>query len=338
MKLVVTGESGLDQINVNGGQQAHVIDVTAALVSSVNGRTGTITGLAEAADVQAIAEAAAQSAGADAVDTASAATAAQIAAHSSASDPHADRAYADSKFLPYTGGTVNGPLNRDGTAGTYRSFTFQSGGVDRWQIQCDGTAETGSDAGSNLRISARHDDGTDNGVAWWINRATRQVAVNTASALGTAAFTANGPVGIRDQAADPTTVTGGIQLYSKSGKSYLKQADGSVIQLGVVTSTKSAVFPTPTGAVSYAVWRATRACTVTAVRGYRAGGTGATINASRNASTLATTDLSLSTAATWLSAPALQNTAMAAGDTLTLSVTGITGTPTAITIQVDTQG
>ncbi|WP_372344731.1 hypothetical protein [Streptomyces sp. KL116D] len=85
MKIHVTGESGLDNINVTGGQQSRIIDVTAALVSSVNGKTGAITGLAETADVQDIAETAAGTVAAEAV-----------VAHTLATDPHGDRAYADS--------------------------------------------------------------------------------------------------------------------------------------------------------------------------------------------------------------------------------------------------
>lgn len=67
MKIQVTGESGLDEITVNGGQQSRIVDVTAALVFSVNGRTGAVTGLAEASALE---------------------------AHESADDPHGDRAYA----------------------------------------------------------------------------------------------------------------------------------------------------------------------------------------------------------------------------------------------------
>lgn len=104
------------------------------------------------------------------------------------------------------------------------------------------------------------------------------------------------------------------------------------------TATKGLVVPTPTGAVTYVIWRAPKACTVTAVRGYRAGGTGATINATRNGADLLAVNLSLSSADTWLSGPGVQNQTFAAGDSLAVAVRSVAGAPAAVTIQVDVQG
>ncbi|MHC3450753.1 right-handed parallel beta-helix repeat-containing protein [Streptomyces prasinus] len=104
------------------------------------------------------------------------------------------------------------------------------------------------------------------------------------------------------------------------------------------TATKGLVVTAPTGAASYVIWRAPKACTVTAVRGYRVGGTGATINATRNGADLLATNLSLSTADTWLAGPGVQNAVLAAGDTLAVAVRSVAGTPGAVTIQVDVQG
>ncbi|MFE6716840.1 hypothetical protein ACFVDU_04530 [Streptomyces albidoflavus] len=95
---------------------------------------------------------------------------------------------------------------------------------------------------------------------------------------------------------------------------------------------------TPAAIGSYVIWRAPIACTVTAVRGYRVGGTGATVNATRSGADLLAADLSLSTAATWLSGPGIQGGALAVGDTLAVAIRNTTGSPTAITIQVDIQG
>lgn len=257
MRIQVTGEALTDEIEVSTGQQARTVMVSAGLVSSVNGQTGDVTGLATTAQVSTIAAAVAgpvaDEAAADAVtahveavdphgDRAAAATdaTAKVAAHTAATDPHADRAYADGKFLPKAGGTLTGPVNGPGT------FAVAS----------------------------------DGGV--------------TAPSLTL-----------------PATAT---------------------------TVSKSLVITGPTGAVSYVVWRAPKACTVTAVRGYRVGGTGTTVNAQKNTSDLLATDLSLSTAATWLSGPSVQNASFAAGDSLTVAVRSVTGTPTAVTIQVDLQG
>ncbi|WP_329390279.1 glycosyl hydrolase family 28-related protein [Streptomyces sp. NBC_01716] len=104
------------------------------------------------------------------------------------------------------------------------------------------------------------------------------------------------------------------------------------------TVSKGLVITAPAGAAAYVVWRAPKACTVTAVRGYRVGGTGITINATKNGSDLLASNLSLSTADTWLSGPGVQNQNMAAGDTLAVAVRSVTGTPTAVTIQVEVQG
>ena len=84
------------------------------------------------------------------------------------------------------------------------------------------------------------------------------------------------------------------------------------------------------------VWRAPFACTVTNVRGYRVGGTGATINARRNGTDnhLATA-LSLTSADTWMDGGAVQNTAYVAGDKLEIMVVTLAGSPTQVAIQVD---
>lgn len=104
------------------------------------------------------------------------------------------------------------------------------------------------------------------------------------------------------------------------------------------TATKGLVIPTPPGAVTYVIWRAPKACTVTAVRGYRTGGTGATINATKNGADLLAVNLSLSTADTWLSGPGIQNATFAAGDSLAVAIRSVAGAPAAVTIQVDVQG
>lgn len=97
MKIQVTGERPSAQISASG-QQATIIDVTAGLVSSVNGKTGAVTLGAEDVD-------------ADPSGTATAA----VAAHVAATDPHGDRAYAEAAFLPLDGGSISGDLGIDGT-------------------------------------------------------------------------------------------------------------------------------------------------------------------------------------------------------------------------------
>ena len=92
----------------------------------------------------------------------------------------------------------------------------------------------------------------------------------------------------------------------------------------------------PSGAINVIVWRAPFACTVTNVRGYRVGGTGATINARLNgASNHLAAALSLTSADTWMDGGAVQNTAYVAGDKLEIMVVTVAGSPTQVAIQVD---
>lgn len=111
MKIQVTGEQDVDQINVNGGQPSRIIDVTAGLVSSVNGQTGGVTLTAEIVGADpAGAASAAQTA---AITAAAADTTTQISAHAIAADPHGDRAWATGQFLPKTGGALTGGITAD---------------------------------------------------------------------------------------------------------------------------------------------------------------------------------------------------------------------------------
>ncbi|MFP8944689.1 hypothetical protein ACLIYM_25100 [Streptomyces fenghuangensis] len=109
-----------------------------------------------------------------------------------------------------------------------------------------------------------------------------------------------------------------------------------VEQLPAAASSRSVVIAAP-AVGSYAIWQADQPCTVTGVCAYRAGGTGATINAAVNAADLLATDLSLATADSWLTGPDLQNTAVAAGDSLSVAVRSVAGSPSALTIQIDVE-
>ena len=89
-------------------------------------------------------------------------------------------------------------------------------------------------------------------------------------------------------------------------------------------------------AVNVFSWRATIACTVTAVKGWRVGGTGATVNARKNgASNHLASALSLVNASQIYDGGAVQNTSYAIGDYLEIMVVSVAGTVTQIGIQVD---
>lgn len=84
------------------------------------------------------------------------------------------------------------------------------------------------------------------------------------------------------------------------------------------------------------VWRAPYSCTVTNVRGFRSGGSGATVNARRNGSaTFLASNLSLTSADDWLDGGAVQNTALVAGDEVEMQVVTVTGSPTQVAVQID---
>lgn len=92
----------------------------------------------------------------------------------------------------------------------------------------------------------------------------------------------------------------------------------------------------PTAARNVIIWRAPFACTVTNVRGYRVGGTGATVNARRNGvDTHLASDLSLTSADAWQDGGAVRNTVYAIGDRLELMLVTVTGSPTEVAIQVE---
>lgn len=107
-----------------------------------------------------------------------------------------------------------------------------------------------------------------------------------------------------------------------------------------ITFSRGGSILTPAGAVNIMVWRANAACTVTALKGYRVGGTGATINAGKG--TVATptdlvlaSDLSIASDEIWTDGGAVQNTSFAVGDPLIVVVASVAGSPFQIAIQVD---
>ena len=92
----------------------------------------------------------------------------------------------------------------------------------------------------------------------------------------------------------------------------------------------------PNAAINMIVWYVTVACTLTNIRGYRVGGSGATINARRNgADNGLASALSLSSANTWMDGGAVQNTAYAVGDKLEIMLVSTAGSPTQVAIQID---
>jgi hypothetical protein len=123
-------------------------------------------------------------------------------------------------------------MSIDKPAGNYRVFRWMTDAVSRWEAQVDDVAEAGSAAGSDFRLSARNDDGTFNKTVIHAKRSDGTITFGTTTHHGTAQVTSAGALGLRDLTADPATTTGGVFLYSKAGLPYIKQADGTVFQVG----------------------------------------------------------------------------------------------------------
>lgn len=83
-------------------------------------------------------------------------------------------------------------VNLDGSAGVTRTFYFLSGGVMRWGMRANSTAESGSDVGSDFEITARHDNGTAIDVPVQILRAAGG-PINLNRRLNLAAATTSAP-------------------------------------------------------------------------------------------------------------------------------------------------
>ena len=93
--------------------------------------------------------------------------------------------------VPATGGTFSGNLTIgsgtgeavitvDGGAGSLRDLRLSTAGALRWIIRVNSAAESGSNAGSNLEIVRRADDGTNLGSALTITRSTGTVNLSAA--------------------------------------------------------------------------------------------------------------------------------------------------------------
>ncbi|MEU6572283.1 hypothetical protein [Streptomyces sp. NPDC046805] len=140
-------------------------------------------------------------------------------------------------------------LSVDKAPGNYRVFRWMSSAVSRWEAQVDDVAEDGTGAGSDFRLSARNDDGTFNKTVIHARRSDGTITFGTTTHHGSAQVTSAGALGLRDITADPATTTSGVFLYSKAGLPYIKQADGTVFQVGAGGAGAVSSVNTKTGAV-----------------------------------------------------------------------------------------
>lgn len=66
-----------------------------------------------------------------------------------------------------------------GSPSSNRAIAYTTGNVLRWLIRANGTAEGGSNAGSDLEIVSRADDGTNIGTVLTITRSTRAIQLGS---------------------------------------------------------------------------------------------------------------------------------------------------------------
>ena len=125
----------------------------------------------------------------------------------------------------------------------------------------------------------------------------------------------------------------GFRLFDSSGKMKVTGGSGSIVFAGGLV--KGGVYINATSASDVAIWRANLACTVTAVKAYRGGGTTATCNARRNGTSEHLASDVTAGAASWADGGAVQNTAYVVGDSLEIRLKSVTGTPAEVAVQVE---
>lgn len=81
-----------------------------------------------------------------------------------------------------------------GTTSNYRSLRYQTGGVNRWNVACNPTPESGSDAGSNYEIRAFNDAGTYLFSPMIITRSSGDVAFAGTVSKGGGSFDIDHPL------------------------------------------------------------------------------------------------------------------------------------------------
>jgi hypothetical protein len=90
-------------------------------------------------------------------------------------------------------GSAGAHFYANGNAGTYRGYVIQSGGVNRWELSAEGTAENGSNSGANLFLNMFNDDGTVAATPLYIPRNSGNVLIRTESDDGSNVLQIGGP-------------------------------------------------------------------------------------------------------------------------------------------------
>ncbi len=153
-------------------------------------------------------------------------------------------------------------------------------------------------------------------------------------------------MGVWDETSDLNPQKAAVASYGIEGVTpapFQVTTDGvltatSITLTNTSTDAEKFVFIAPTAAVAYIIGSAEKAFTITAVKALRASGgvsTGATVNVLNAGAAVLSADLSLTSEDTMLSGAGLQNTVVAQDALITFQVTGVTGTPDYITMQLE---
>jgi hypothetical protein len=160
---------------------------------------------------------------------------------------------------------------------------------------------------------------------------TNQFTGSAGGVLTTQTFTAD------------ATLTVDVQWASANASAYYKVLSAVAYKISPITAnpissiiTNGGIVESGGSAVNRMTFIAPYACTLTAVKGFRNGGTGATINARKNGtSNFLSSALSLTSADTVMDGGSVQNTSLAAGDYVELMWVSFAGAPTYVTIQIN---
>jgi hypothetical protein len=141
-------------------------------------------------------------------------------------------------------------LDLNTAAGYLRSVVFQTGGVDRWSVRAEATAEGGSDAGSDFELVALDDSGVEVGDALKITRADMSTVFGGSVRIPLLGIGAPSVAGKGIYVA-PTSLTGTSQIGADLAPIISSAATvaGYAIQAQIATAVASFTCPEAAGVV-----------------------------------------------------------------------------------------
>lgn len=141
-------------------------------------------------------------------------------------------------------------LDMNTAAGQNRILSFQTGGVDRWRVQAEATAEAGSDAGSDFEILARDDTGAGIGTALKITRAD-MAAVFAGSVRAPLFGVGATPDAGKGIVIGTTGLTGTTQVGADAAPTFSSTATAAAYGLRAAVATAAATFTVAAAAALY---------------------------------------------------------------------------------------